>query len=130
VKWREQAIALIAKADEDAYIARSHQDDPRVSDEMWGFHAQQAVEKLIKAMLSHAQVRYPFTHRLRELAELAQNSGVAVSVRFETLLDLTPYAAELRYSILPRQESDAPLDRAGVLSLIEELREHVRGVVT
>jgi HEPN domain-containing protein len=128
VKWHEQTITLIRKADQDLYLMRSHQADLQVSDEMWGFHAQQAVEKLIKALLSHKQIRYPFSHRLRELAELAAQAGTSLPPHFDPLMDLTPYAAELRYAMLPQQETEVPLDRAHLLTLTEMLREHVHEV--
>jgi HEPN domain-containing protein len=76
---------------------------------MWGFHAQQVVEKLIKALLSYRQIGYPMTHRLRELGDLAERAGVPLDVKFESLLDLTPYAAELRYAMLPRSEDETRL---------------------
>jgi HEPN domain-containing protein len=125
VKWREQANALLQKARQDLYMMRAHQNDPHVSDETWGFHAQQAVEKLLKAILSYRQVQYPFTHRLRVLAELLHEAGADLPECFEPLLDLTPYAAELRYSVLPRDPGEKPLDRTETIKLMTMLEKHV-----
>ena len=40
------------------------------------FHAQQAVEKLLKAVLSHHGVTYGRTHDLGRLVELVESSGL------------------------------------------------------
>jgi HEPN domain-containing protein len=126
VNWQEQAVMLLAKAREDLYLVRSHSNDAHVSDEMWGFHAQQAVEKLLKSILSSGELRYPFTHRLRDLAGLLKDK---LPSKFDPLLDLSPYAVELRYAMLPRRQNAAPLDRAQVLVLLEALFLYVSCVV-
>ena len=123
VKWREQADLLIEKARQDLYIPRAHAADPEVSDDTWGFHAQQAVEKFLKSILSRRQAHDPFTHRLSTLADLLAESGVPLPACFDALLDLTPYAVELRYSVLPRDPSEKPLDRAEIIRLISLLAE-------
>ena len=46
---REQAEIFVAKADEDMHLLEALLDDTTTSDSIWGFHAQQAVEKLLKA---------------------------------------------------------------------------------
>jgi len=40
-----------------------------VRDRAFGFHAQQAVEKLLKALIGGHEVRYEYTHDLRTLIE-------------------------------------------------------------
>lgn len=61
------------------------------------FHAQQSVEKYLKAFLVQSGVSFPFTHNLAKLVELC--AGVDAS--FQSLLPivepLTPYAIEMRY---------------------------------
>ncbi len=61
------------------------------------FHAQQAVEKYLKAFLLHHRKEFPFTHNLAKLVEIC----AATEPSFRTLIDavapLTPYAVELRY---------------------------------
>jgi len=70
--------------------------DPPIS---WGaaFHAQQAPEKLLKALLTHHRVEFRKTHNLDYLLEL----GVAVEPDVEAfrgaVAKLTDYAVELRY---------------------------------
>src|SRR5580658_3497554 len=67
-----RAKLLASKAAEDIYVLTRLCDDPAASDSVWGFHAQQAVEKLLKASLAGNRLRFPFTHRLHELADLME----------------------------------------------------------
>jgi hypothetical protein len=67
----------------------------------------------------------PFTHRLTELADLLQDVGVEWPIQFEPLLDLTPFAVELRYAVLPKDQPAVPLDRVMLVSLVEMLRQYV-----
>ena len=58
----EYARTLLGKAKDDAYILECL---VRVSDSpAWGlgFHAQQAIEKAIKAVLAAHNINFPFTH--------------------------------------------------------------------
>ena len=66
--------------------------DPDYPDEEWGFQAQQALEKLLKARLVLAD-RQP--SRTRELALLADQLGEPLP---EQLLALQVYAVEARYA--------------------------------
>lgn len=124
----DQAILLIRKADEDIHVLDMLVGDSATADELWGFHAQQAVEKLLKALLAEGQVRLPFTHRLLDLADLLSDAGKDIPSEFEGLLDLTPYAVEFRYSSLPADVCDR-LDRASILAAIVRLRAYVCGIV-
>lgn len=89
-----------------------------------GFHAQQAVEKMLKAMLAAYGVDPSETHDLGRLcARLAPFAGAVVS-QLGPLRDLTPYAVYYRYP--PRTESyDRPIDRATLLCDIETARSAV-----
>ena len=62
-----------------------------------GFHAQQAVEKALKAVLSGAGQAYPRTHNLVMLVELLRGAGVELPPDADALGDLTPYGVVLRY---------------------------------
>jgi HEPN domain-containing protein len=61
------------------------------------FHAQQAVEKYLKAFLTHHEATFPYTHNLAKLLDLC----VRIDDVFQSLLPqiepLTPYAVRLRY---------------------------------
>ena len=78
----------------------------RVSDEIIGFHRQQAAEKLLKALLSDLGGRFQRTHNLRVLVDLVADAGHALPARLSDLDTLTPYGTLFRYEHAP---SDKPL---------------------
>ena len=60
------------------------------------FHAQQCVEKYIKAMLVTLRVDFPKIHDIRRLVEMLPAANrPSLSVNEQNML--TPYAAEARY---------------------------------
>ena len=66
------------------------------------FHAQQAVEKALKALLALADVPIPRTHNLEDLlAQCLALPSMAAASGLEALdlSDLTPFAVEARYDI-------------------------------
>lgn len=87
---------LLSKARNDALVLRKLTDEPDVADEIVGFHAQQTVEKALKAVLETRGVDYPYTHDLARLFELLDDCGGAPGGRDDALA-LSPWAAEFRY---------------------------------
>jgi len=67
MRQHEQAHLLLKKAEEDIALLAEVLASEKISDEIFGFHAQQAAEKCLKAMLSEFDVRFPRTHNLRLL---------------------------------------------------------------
>jgi HEPN domain-containing protein len=61
------------------------------------FHAQQAAERLLKALLTHCGVTFPPTHNLAKLVELAASVDASIRELTATVEPLTPYAVETRY---------------------------------
>jgi HEPN domain-containing protein len=70
------------------------------------FHAQQILEKCLKAFLAYRRVQFPYTHNLSKLIELAAGIDPAFRSLLPTVAPLTPYAVELRYddSFWPSQQ--------------------------
>lgn len=60
------------------------------------FHAQQCVEKSLKAVLIREQIAFSKTHDLEELRLLLPPS-LALPAGVEDLARLTPYATDVRY---------------------------------
>lgn len=60
------------------------------------FHAQQAVEKYLKAFLCSRNVNFPNTHDLAKLGNLIP-PGAGLNIQIEDLAHLTPYAVGSRY---------------------------------
>ena len=96
MKQLEQARLFLKKASQDAEIL-DLMGEGRGSDEVYGFHAQQAVEKLLKAVLSCHSVRVRKTHDLDELFRLVSSEGLAVPVGPETFSALTDFGTLYRY---------------------------------
>jgi HEPN domain-containing protein len=67
MKPHDLAELLLAKARADLQAAKVLAQAPDVADEAVGFHAQQAVEKALKASLTVAGVRVGRTHELGRL---------------------------------------------------------------
>lgn len=88
---------LIEKADHDLAAASIGAQHGAPLDTVC-FHLQQAVEKILKALLSFAGVCYPLTHDLDELLALATPAFPALSAFLDRFEDFAPYAVELRYS--------------------------------
>ncbi|MEW5767055.1 MAG: HEPN domain-containing protein [bacterium] len=61
------------------------------------FHAQQCVEKALKAILVFCKVDFPFTHDLEELLDTFEMAGILIPSELSDIGILTPYAVESRY---------------------------------
>ena len=69
---------MLTKAHEDLSALGGMLDEDTFSDAIFGFHAQQAVEKALKACLSIAGLRYSRVHDLEALANLLSDDEVAL----------------------------------------------------
>ena len=115
----ERSIARLllesARQDEKAVVALSDVAD--MSDAIIGFHAQQAVEKALKAVLSSAGIVFRRTHDIAELLDLLTDSGLPPPPEADTLDELNPYAVEARYGLIEL----SGLDRQGVRATIGQV---------
>lgn len=111
----DHAQLLMEKAAGDEKILFRLIDDDDIPDDGLGFHAQQAVEKMIKAVLAHNEVSYERTHNIAYLLNLLDEADIPKPDRADDLPNLSPWAAELRYS---RRPEDVP-DRPEMRSLVE-----------
>lgn len=84
-------------AESDLKIARLAVSDTSIRREQVCFHAQQAAEKTIKAVLLSQKIEFPLTHDIEELLEIAENNGIQIPERIREAGFLTPYAVETRY---------------------------------
>lgn len=84
------AGVFIAKAREDLYQVTKNKDDVKVSEEQFGFFCQQAVEKSLKAALSHQNVRFRRGHDLTTYLDLLKAAGVSYPPELEASVDLAP----------------------------------------
>ena len=117
------ARMLLDAAERDVAVLRVICRSDEVSDEIFGFHVQQAAEKLCKAWIALLGEVYPLTHNIERLFNLLADQGVTVEP-FRKLIDYTPYALEFRYTGV--DSSAEAIDRAGALAIVESLLDEVR----
>jgi HEPN domain-containing protein len=109
---------LLSKARNDALVLRKIAGDPEIADEIVGFHAQQTVEKALKAVLELRGVDYPYTHDLARLFELLDGSGGAPGDRDEALA-LSPWATEFRNGDVVAGSLDRDEAIAAAMAILE-----------
>jgi HEPN domain-containing protein len=119
---------LLRKAKQDEFALQKLVPDPASPDEVIGFHAQQAVEKMLKAALAGAGVSYRRTHDLVELFDLLRKNSISYPADFEEARRLTPFASTLRYEDLPLQLA-RPYDRSWALDIVRRVSAWAESVV-
>lgn len=124
MKRREQALLLLRKAAQDESLLDEVLGSDKVSDELIGFHCQQAAEKMLKALLSDLGVAFPKTHELGALMDLLARSGEPLPGEFTNLDMLTPFGAVYRYD---DYDAESPLNRQQARALLRSLRLWVEG---
>ena len=85
-----------------------------------GFHAQQAIEKALKAVLVREQIRFPRTHDLERLSGLVPGDW-HLDLPLDRLARVSEFGAETRYPVedwndvpaATTAEVDAAVDLAG-----------------
>ena len=116
----KEAQLLLKKANNDL-IAMRHLTEKDVPDEIFGFHAQQAVEKSLKAWIAFLGIEYPFSHDLETLYNILNAIDPNVFA-FQKLIMFTPFSVALRYSDFGYDEV---LDRDAVMVDVAELIKYV-----
>lgn len=105
---RELVMEWMRRAQADLAVANLTEDE-RISPEILVFHAQQAAEKALKALLVQRQIEFPRTHVIGLLLNLCERIGLA---GIETLAEatvLTRYAVATRY---PSEEEPVSREQA------------------
>ncbi|MFH0766113.1 MAG: HEPN domain-containing protein [Calditrichota bacterium] len=97
MKQDNEATKLIRLAERDWAAFRVLRDSDEVDASTAFFHAQQCVEKCLKAVLVFHKQRVPKIHDLLGLVELV-GKFTAIPVSDSDLNSLTPYAVEFRYN--------------------------------
>jgi len=115
-------MILMEKALHDEVLVEEVFAAKRVTDDIVGFHCQQAMEKLLKAALSHHGVRYRKIHDLREIMDILTDAGHPLPGDLEDIDSLSPYGSLFRYDVIP---SNVSLDRQKALDMVRRLRKWV-----
>jgi len=87
----------LAKAEDDLLAGELILKGTMSSYDAVGFHAQQAAEKSLKALLIRHQVEFSKTHNLGELLRLAEPVAPGIAGELADAEALTPYAVDSRY---------------------------------
>jgi HEPN domain-containing protein len=88
------ARVLLARAVDDETLVRKVCSDAAVADSIVGFHAQQATEKLIKAVLAARGVTFAKSHALSYLIGLVEENHIEAPDELSEADVLSPWAVE------------------------------------
>jgi HEPN domain-containing protein len=113
----EEAMLLLRKAREDADAVGKLASDQGIADSVVGFHAQQAAEKSMKAVLASCGDEFPWTHDLRHLMDRLDVVAMPLPDSLYDVRALAPWAVEFRYG----ETIDDQLDREQALTLAREV---------
>jgi HEPN domain-containing protein len=110
----DNAKELLQKAANDLVAAQATLATGQALDTVC-FHAQQAVEKSLKAILALHDVEYPRRHDLAELIELVRPLVPEITLYESRIITLGPFAVEIRYDTAfdpSTEEANAALNLA------------------
>jgi HEPN domain-containing protein len=122
----EQAQSLLRLAYRDFNALLGMEHSVLCADEIYGFHAQQAIEKALKSWLCAKGMLYPLTHEIPRLLALLAGAGATVD-DFVALDKYTVFAVEARY--LEGDADEELLDRAETIIQVSALLERVSTIV-
>lgn len=119
----KQAQVLLATAERDVTAIKGMDDSEVFADEIFGFHVQQAVEKLLKAWIALLGKAYPATHDLARLVEILKTYDTDI-VDYGDFAEYTSYAVRFRYSV--SDHAATPLNRSMAINRVDLLHDAVR----
>ncbi len=91
------------------------------------FHAQQAAEKYLKALLTRHQIEFPKTHVIRRLLILLEPIDPAMVRALDEASWLSPFGAEIRY---PGDRPETlPGEQVRACQLAHKVRDAVMAVL-
>jgi HEPN domain-containing protein len=117
----------LSKADDDLALAESALD--RAAPICWAaaFHAQQAAEKCLKALLTWHEIEYGKTHDIGYLLDLCAQVNSAIESSCPEAAALTDYAVEPRYPLPARDATEGEARRA--IRIAHQVRQAVRAAL-
>lgn len=116
---RGSAEMLLRIAQEDQKVSLLLADQGSEFLRQTFFHAQQAVEKALKAVLASRGHPVRKTHDLMELYGSLESVGLSCPLALDELDQLSPYAAMFRYDDTDIPRLDMDVARATVTRIIE-----------
>lgn len=122
----EHADMMLQLAHEDLKALKGMKNTRIFSDVIFGFHVQQAVEKSLKAWLSHLENEYPKTHDISLLLNLLASNGEKVD-SYWPFVEYNTYAVQSRYELIVENE---PLHRTQAIQKVEALLKKVEKAIS
>jgi hypothetical protein len=109
-------VLLDASSDDEATLAFP------LPSRIYGFHGQQAVEKLLKVLILVTGSNYDYTHDIEVLVQTVLSGGETVPGTPFPISDLTDFGVLFRYTE-PRAVTS--VEREQIRETVRILREHV-----
>jgi len=123
----EQARLMVAMANKEVKALTGMMDEAVFATEIFGFHAQQAVEKTLKAWLALTGVEYPRPHDLQALFDMLAEGPQHIPPSFRRLEFLTDFAVQFRYTAF--EDLSLDLDRGTVTRQAAALIDHLARLI-
>ena len=114
---RHAQVLLIKAAEDEAVLHVAG-----IPDGPFGFHVQQAIEKLLKALLSQLSIEYKFTHDLNQLELQLKDAGEALPAALEDFSSIGTFAVTHRYDDIPEFHV---LSRPAAIETVRLIRQHI-----
>jgi len=125
----EEAWRTLRLADRDIKAFDILKEAPEAHLSIVCFHAQQAVEKSLKAVLFSRHIEFERSHDLVNLARLLSSQDIVLPVTDDQLRRLNPFAVTFRYD-----DMDIELitreDAAGLAAAVRRWAEELVSAVT
>ena len=122
---RDFARALFEMAKKDVQALHGMTDATVFADEIFGFHAQQAVEKCLKAWIAALDTEFPLTHDISLLLSVLADKNAPVA-DFWDLVEFTAFAVQFRYTAF---DQITPLNRTDILQKVDNLFFYVQSII-
>lgn len=125
MKSNDEVCSLLRMADQDWEMFVVLKDAPRVGLAGVCFHAQQCIEKTLKAVMVAHGLFFERTHNLVALAERLNAHGVALPVEVDDFARLNPCAVVFRYD----DREIETISREETLVIVEKIRNWVKALI-
>jgi HEPN domain-containing protein len=123
---KDHALQLLEMALKDHKALENMLEPDVFVDEIFGFHAQQTIEKALKAWISVLGLTYPKTHDVSYLIRMLEDAGEDLSL-FPDLEDYSIFAVQYRYEAY--DESEEELDRDTTINVTKAFIDHIRRII-
>lgn len=126
MKGLDRAKAVFGAAMKDFTAIIEMQGNSKIADEIIGFHAQQAIEKLLKAWMAALGMKYPQSHNIISLLAALEENKQDVAAYWD-FAEFNAFAVQFRYEAY--SDLGSTLDRAEIVRRIGELVSKVEAVL-